>query len=83
MAEIEHFVDPNEKVHPKFSNVADLEILLFSAKAQTSGQPAQIVRLGDAVEQVELVSLLSRIERIGKKISDISLASNIFYINMT
>ncbi|XP_072306983.1 glycine--tRNA ligase-like [Eucyclogobius newberryi] len=51
MAEIEHFVDPNEKVHPKFSNVADLEILLFSSKAQTSGQSAHFMRLGDAVEQ--------------------------------
>ncbi|XP_022600004.1 glycine--tRNA ligase-like [Seriola dumerili] len=51
MAEIEHFVDPKEKVHPKFSKVADLEILLFSSRAQTSGQPAQIMRLGDAVEQ--------------------------------
>ncbi|XP_035765488.1 glycine--tRNA ligase-like [Neolamprologus brichardi] len=51
MAEIEHFVDPNEKVHPKFSNVADLEIMLFSSQAQTSGQSAQMMRLGDAVEQ--------------------------------
>ncbi|XP_066532402.1 glycine--tRNA ligase [Hoplias malabaricus] len=51
MAEIEHFVDPNEKVHSKFSNVADLEILLYSSKAQTSGQSAQVMRLGDAVEQ--------------------------------
>ncbi|XP_058486606.1 glycine--tRNA ligase-like [Solea solea] len=51
MAEIEHFVDPNDKVHPKFPNLANLEILLFSSKAQTSGQPAQIMRLGDAVEQ--------------------------------
>ncbi|XP_060920267.1 glycine--tRNA ligase-like [Labrus mixtus] len=51
MAEIEHFVDPNEKVHPKFSNVADLMIILYSSKAQTSGQSAQIMRLGDAVEQ--------------------------------
>ncbi|TSK98415.1 Glycine--tRNA ligase [Bagarius yarrelli] len=51
MAEIEHFVDPNEKVHSKFSNVADLEILLYSSKAQTSGQSAQIMKLGDAVEQ--------------------------------
>ncbi|XP_073344510.1 glycine--tRNA ligase [Pagrus major] len=51
MAEIEHFVDPNEKVHPKFSNLADLEIMLYSSKAQTSGQSAQIMRLGDAVEQ--------------------------------
>lgn len=52
MAEIEHFVDPNEKVHSKFSNVADLEIMLYSSKAQTSGQSAHIMRLGDAVEQV-------------------------------
>lgn len=52
MAEIEHFVDPNEKVHPKFPNVADLDITLYSSKAQTSGQSAHIMRLGDAVEQV-------------------------------
>uniref|UniRef100_A0A671WHF1 Glycine--tRNA ligase n=1 Tax=Sparus aurata TaxID=8175 RepID=A0A671WHF1_SPAAU len=51
MAEIEHFVDPTEKVHPKFSNVADLDIMLYSSKAQTSGQSAQIWKLGDAVEQ--------------------------------
>ncbi|XP_055085916.1 glycine--tRNA ligase-like [Periophthalmus magnuspinnatus] len=51
MAEIEHFVDPNEKVHPKFPNVADLDIMLYSSKAQTSGQSAQIMKLGDAVEQ--------------------------------
>ncbi|KAM9436842.1 glycine--tRNA ligase [Clarias gariepinus] len=51
MAEIEHFVDPNEKVHSKFSSVADLEILLYSSKAQTSGQSAKIMKLGDAVEQ--------------------------------
>uniref|UniRef100_A0A8C5BEX2 Glycine--tRNA ligase n=1 Tax=Gadus morhua TaxID=8049 RepID=A0A8C5BEX2_GADMO len=51
MAEIEHFVDPMEKVHPKFSNVADLNITLYSSKAQTSGQSAHIMRLGDAVEQ--------------------------------
>nr|XP_023678605.1 glycine--tRNA ligase [Paramormyrops kingsleyae] len=51
MAEIEHFVDPNEKVHPKFQNVADLDVMLYSSKAQTSGQSAQLMRLGDAVEQ--------------------------------
>ncbi|XP_012671719.1 glycine--tRNA ligase [Clupea harengus] len=51
MAEIEHFVDPNEKVHPKFSNVADLNILLYSSKAQTSGQSASVMNLGEAVKQ--------------------------------
>lgn len=54
MAEIEHFVDPNEKDHPKFPNVADLDIMLYSSKAQTSGQSAQIMKLGDAVEQVAI-----------------------------
>ncbi|KAM4688513.1 glycine--tRNA ligase [Discoglossus pictus] len=51
MAEIEHFVDPNEKQHPKFPNVADLTILLYSSKAQLSGESAHKMRLGDAVEQ--------------------------------
>lgn len=54
MAEIEHFVDPNEKVHQKFANVADLEILLYSSKAQTSGQSAGVMKLGDAVGQVRV-----------------------------
>ncbi|EHB11940.1 Glycyl-tRNA synthetase [Heterocephalus glaber] len=51
MAEIEHFVDPNEKDHPKFQNVADIYLYLYSAKAQVSGQSARKMRLGDAVEQ--------------------------------
>lgn len=51
MAEIEHFVDPSEKDHPKFQNVADLHLHLYSAKAQVSGQSARKMRLGDAVEQ--------------------------------
>ncbi|XP_051785094.1 glycine--tRNA ligase [Erpetoichthys calabaricus] len=51
MAEIEHFVDPNDKQHSKFKNVADLDINLYSSKAQTSGQSAQVMKLGDAVEQ--------------------------------
>lgn len=52
MAEIEHFVDPTEKDHPKFQSVADLSLYLYSAKAQVSGQSARKMRLGDAVEQV-------------------------------
>ncbi|EGW05197.1 Glycyl-tRNA synthetase [Cricetulus griseus] len=51
MAEIEHFVDPTEKDHPKFQSVADLCLCLYSAKAQVSGQSARKMRLGDAVEQ--------------------------------
>ncbi|KAE8595402.1 hypothetical protein XENTR_v10015726 [Xenopus tropicalis] len=51
MAEIEHFVDPNEKIHPKFGNLADLILTLYSSKAQLSGESAHKMRLGDAVEQ--------------------------------
>lgn len=32
MAEIEHFVDPNIKDHPKFNSVADLKLPLLSAE---------------------------------------------------
>ena len=49
MAEIEHFVDPTDKSHPKFENVADLEVQLYSATNQMSGESARLVRLGEAV----------------------------------
>lgn len=31
MAEIEHFVDPQDKTHPKFMSVSHLKLPLFSA----------------------------------------------------
>ncbi|GAB6020011.1 hypothetical protein CHUAL_002761 [Chamberlinius hualienensis] len=49
MAEIEHFVDPTEKDHPKFSSVSDLELLLYSASNQMNGEAPQRVKVGDAV----------------------------------
>ena len=49
MAEIEHFIDPNNKTHPKFQTVADLQIQLYSAENQANGHSAQLIRLGDAV----------------------------------
>lgn len=33
MAEIEHFVDPTDKSHPKFGTIADTELPLWSAVA--------------------------------------------------
>ena len=50
MAEIEHFIDPNEKTTPKFEKVKDLELTLFSKGQQMSGGSAVPVKLGDAVE---------------------------------
>lgn len=53
MAEIEHFCDPNDKSHAKFSQIADLELTLYSACNQMDGQLPQKRRLGDAVAEVK------------------------------
>ncbi|VDM97060.1 unnamed protein product [Thelazia callipaeda] len=49
MCEIEHFVDPSDKSHPKFENIKNYEVLLLSSCSQMDGMPAQIVFIGDAV----------------------------------
>uniref|UniRef100_A0A0N5AS54 Glycine--tRNA ligase n=1 Tax=Syphacia muris TaxID=451379 RepID=A0A0N5AS54_9BILA len=51
MCEIEHFVDPDDKRHPRFSRVSDQKIMLFSACNQLDGKPAQSFTVGDAVNQ--------------------------------
>ena len=49
MAEIEHFVHPDQKSHPKFKKVADKVLTLFSSDAQlTTGRTVQIT-IGEAV----------------------------------
>ena len=42
LAEIEHFCDPVEKDHPKFANVADVKMTLYSADDQMSGRAAKV-----------------------------------------
>ncbi|KAK4790054.1 hypothetical protein SAY86_017358 [Trapa natans] len=49
LAEIEHFVDPEDKSHPKFSEVSHLEFLMFPREQQMSGQSATKTCLGEAV----------------------------------
>ncbi|KAE8660891.1 Glycine--tRNA ligase 1 [Hibiscus syriacus] len=51
LAEIEHFVDPEDKSHPKYPEVADLEFLMFPREEQMSGQSAKKICLGDAVSK--------------------------------
>lgn len=51
LAEIEHFVDPQDKSHPKFSDVANLGFLMFPRDDQVSGQCAKRLQLGEAVSQ--------------------------------
>ncbi|KAJ7474710.1 hypothetical protein FB451DRAFT_1339208 [Mycena latifolia] len=38
MAEIEHFVDPLDKSHPRFSEIADVELVLLDKYVQAAGQ---------------------------------------------
>lgn len=51
MAEIEHFVDPEDKSHPKFSDVENLEFLMFPREDQMSGQSAKKFLLSEAVSK--------------------------------
>ncbi|GAU24899.1 hypothetical protein TSUD_116240 [Trifolium subterraneum] len=51
LAEIEHFVDPQDKSHPKFAEVANLEFFMFPRDEQRSGQSAKGIRLGEAVSK--------------------------------
>jgi glycyl-tRNA synthetase len=50
LAEIEHFVDPEDKSHPKFGNVKDLEFLIYLREAQLGAEKrAVLAKIGDAV----------------------------------
>uniref|UniRef100_A0A8R1U2W1 Glycine--tRNA ligase n=1 Tax=Onchocerca volvulus TaxID=6282 RepID=A0A8R1U2W1_ONCVO len=49
MCEIEHFVDPNNKSHPKFEQVQDYKLILFSACNQMDGASAETMSIGDAI----------------------------------
>ncbi|XP_041014352.1 glycine--tRNA ligase, mitochondrial 1-like [Juglans microcarpa x Juglans regia] len=51
LAEIEHFVDPENKFHPKFSEVANWEFLMFPREEQMSGHSAKKIPLGEAVSR--------------------------------
>ncbi|XP_062225506.1 glycine--tRNA ligase, mitochondrial 1-like [Phragmites australis] len=51
LAEIEHFVDPEDKSHPKFGDVSDLEFLMFPREKQLAGRSATRLKLGEAVSE--------------------------------
>ncbi|KAI3938451.1 hypothetical protein MKW98_015350 [Papaver atlanticum] len=48
LAEIEHFLYPEDKSHPKFRKVADLEFLMFPREEQNGVKDAIKLPLGDA-----------------------------------
>jgi glycyl-tRNA synthetase len=49
MAEIEHFVNPNDKSHPKFATIADKVLILFSSDAQLTTGRSVNMTIGEAV----------------------------------
>ena len=50
MAEIEHFVDPQDKSHPKFDSIAGIQLPLWSAAAQEANErDPTLMTMGDAV----------------------------------
>ncbi|KAK7070591.1 hypothetical protein SK128_018439 [Halocaridina rubra] len=49
MAEVEHFCDPDDKSHPKFNQVADTEMILYSGCAQMDGESPKKMTIGEAV----------------------------------
>lgn len=51
LAEIEHFVDPSDKSHPKFENVSSQKVTLYPSEHQIEGKPALEISLEDAVNQ--------------------------------
>ncbi|CAA7411013.1 unnamed protein product [Spirodela intermedia] len=51
LAEIEHFVDPEDKSHAKFSEVSELEFLMFPKEDQLTGKSAKKIILGKAVSE--------------------------------
>ncbi|ORX73615.1 glycyl-tRNA synthetase [Linderina pennispora] len=52
MAEIEHFVDPQDKIHPRFDEVKDIKVRLLPGTVQLEGKTEPItITIGEAVAQ--------------------------------
>ena len=60
LAEIEHFVDPTDKSHPKFENVSSQKVTLYPSENQIEGKPPLNISLEDAVNQVSGLLFLRR-----------------------
>ena len=76
LAEIEHFVDPENKSHPKFSDVSKLEFLMFPREEQMSGQSAKKLCLGEAVAKVCTCNLTMHSHRLLSLLSLILMSTN-------
>ncbi len=59
MCEIEHFVNPSDKTHPKFVNVKEHKLLLFPRSLQLSTGNVLCCTIGEAVEKVPFLLSIS------------------------
>jgi len=50
-AEIEHFVNPDDKDHVRFKEIADLEVILYPRRNQLTTRKTVVMKVGDAVSQ--------------------------------
>lgn len=55
LAEIEHFMDPLQSTHPKFSKIENVQITLYSADDQMNGTSANRMIIGEAVRLVYFI----------------------------
>lgn len=58
LAEIEHFVNPADKRHSKFREVADFEMNLLSRELQTGEEKPARMTAGDAVTKVPFIDII-------------------------
>lgn len=49
MAEIEHFVNPKDKAHPKFKHIAAKELVLFPNDDQLGSGKTRVMSIGGCV----------------------------------
>lgn len=68
MAEIEHFVDPEDKNHVRFNEVKDVKLMLLPKDVQQEGRTElKEMTVGDAVAQVgPIISSLVRRSKRGR-----------------
>lgn len=60
LAEIEHFMDPIQSTHPKFSRIENHEMTFYSGDDQMNGRNAIRMTIGQAVRSVRFNSIFVR-----------------------
>ncbi len=78
LAEIEHFVDPEDKSHPKFAIVKDMELNLFPREKQLTTKVPEKLTLGYAVANVRFILSFKILENYCKRNFGLFYWTNLF-----